>query len=76
MKRELINDIFMLFISVILSLCLYIFNGFGETLNKLQTSVDSLNLNIAVTGQKIISQNKEIESLVKRMEKIESLYDK
>lgn len=76
MRQEIIKNVFMVFISIVLSLCVYIFSGFDDALINLQQSVSKLNENVAVTGEKLFNQNNNIKKIERKIDKLEERFEK
>lgn len=62
--------------AVVLSLSMYIFSGFEDSIEKMQTSINTLNVNFASFSEKLISSGKERMRLEKRIDYIEKKISK
>lgn len=70
-NRELIENAFKAIMALLLSLCLYILKDFGNSLDKMQNSVNSLNISFATMSERLINQTNRNVDLEKRIESIE-----
>ena len=72
-NKDLVEYLFKGFVSVVLFLALIIFNGFNDSIDKMQESINTLNINFASFSEKLISSGKERARLEKRIEKLEDI---
>lgn len=57
--------------ALLMSLCLYILKDFGNSLDKMQDSVNRLNVSFATMSERLISAAANDNRLEKRIEKLE-----
>lgn len=70
-NRDLIENAFKILMALLMSLCLYILKDFGNSLDKMQDSVNRLNVSFATMSERLISAAANDNRLEKRIEKLE-----
>ena len=71
-NRDLIENAFKILMALLMSLCLYILKDFGGSLDKMQESINSLNVSIASMSERLIGAAANDTRLEKRIEKLEN----
>jgi hypothetical protein len=71
MTKDLVEYIFKGFIAIVLSLSIYIFNGFESSIEQVQHSVTSLNLNLALFAERLMTQKENYLQIEERVGRIE-----
>jgi len=71
MNKDIVEYIFKGFISIVLTLSIYIFSGFESSIEKIQESVSKLNINFAVFSERLIIQKENYIQMNERVTKIE-----
>jgi len=70
-NRDLIENVFKVLMALLMSLCLYILKDFGNSLDKMQNSVNKLNISFASMSERLIYATANDNRLEKRIEKLE-----
>ncbi len=71
-KKWIIEYAFKGFASIVMFLSLFIFNGFGDSIAKMQESINELNVNFASFSQQLLNGEKERSRLEARMDRLET----
>ena len=71
-NKEIFEYLFKGFISVVLVLSMYIFQGFESSINRIQESVVKLNISFATFSEKLIAQKEDSIQLGERVTLLET----
>lgn len=71
MSKDFAEWIFKGAITILLTMALSILKDFDESLDKMQSSVNRLNISFASMAQKLVNQNETNRRLERRLDKLE-----